>query len=344
MSLIRNLLYRRRISSLFATPPFPHRPITSSLNTFHSLHLQPQTEPNHKPLHALFTQLVGLSPKPQTEEQTEPAVTENNDLHQNLKQLEEEVRIHLQEKKTKGVVPIPKKEKKTKGVVPIPKKEKKTVSTVKTSLYAAFTNKPDKEVVSVRNKRNVEEVKVREPMVVKELSPDMEVFVKYLYENGYFKDANFAKGKERFDLAWFDKFFARGYIKFAAQRFGRDNQEIAKWLSASALKQLATFGCPSVDRSSVFPAKSLRKFFEVPENTVCSKCALQQSCKFINQSVWKTGTSNLHLVSVMKLVTSYALELVHPQLAVPDEVKKSVSQLLKEVVKLSQTNEVASGV
>ncbi|OIW11596.1 hypothetical protein TanjilG_15290 [Lupinus angustifolius] len=274
---------------------------------------------------------MGLSPKPQTEQETEPTVPENKDLHQKLKQLEEEVRIHLQERKTKRVVPIP-------------KKVKKPVSTVKLSLYAAFTSKPDKEVVSVRNRRNVEEVKVREPMIVKELSPDMEMFVKYLYENGYFKDANFAKGKERFDLAWFDSSFGRGYVKFAAERFGRDNQEIAKWLSASALKQLATFGCPSVDRSSVFPAKSLRKFFEVPENTVCSKCALQQSCKFINQSVWKTGTSNLHLVAVMKVVTSYALELVHPQLVVPDEVKKSVSQLLKEVVKLSQTNEVASGV
>ncbi|KAE9585127.1 hypothetical protein Lal_00017917 [Lupinus albus] len=329
MSLLRNLLHRRRIPSLFTTPRFPHRPITSSLNTHHSLHLQPQTEPNHKPLHALFTQALGLSP--QTQEEPETTVTENKDLHQSLKKLEEEVRIHLQEKKSKGVVSIP-------------KKVKKPINTVKLSLYAAFTNKPEREVVSVRNRRNVEEVKVKEPMVVKELSPDMEMFVKYLYENGYFKDANFAKGKERFDLAWFDSFFGRGYIKFAAQRFGRENQEISKWLSASALKQLATFGCPSVDRSSVFPAKSLRKFFEVPENTVCSKCALQQSCKFVNQSVWKTGTNNLHLVAVMKVVTSYALELVHPQLAVPDEVKKSVSQLLKEVVKLSQTNEVASGI
>lgn len=70
---------------------------------------------------------------------------------------------------------------------------------------------------------------------------------------------------------------------------------------------------------------------------VCSKCVLRQSCKFINQSVWKCDTDNLDLVVVMKVVTSYALELVHPELVVTDEVHKSVSQLLNEVVKLSQT-------
>ncbi|KAJ1441604.1 Zinc finger, RING/FYVE/PHD-type [Sesbania bispinosa] len=206
-----------------------------------------------------------------------------------------------------------------------------TKQPARNSLYAVFTNQPAS-VVSTR-----EEVKQKEPMVVKELSADMMVFVKYLFENGYFKDANFAKGKERFDPAWFERFFARGYIKFAAQKFARDNQEIAKWLSGSALKQVAEFGCPSTDRSNVFTAKRLRKFFEVPENTVCSKCTLRQSCKYENQSVWKCDTNKLDLVIVMKVITSYALELVHPQLVVSDQVNKSVSQLLKEVVKLSQT-------
>lgn len=70
---------------------------------------------------------------------------------------------------------------------------------------------------------------------------------------------------------------------------------------------------------------------------VCSKCMLQQSCKFVNQSVWNCDTNKLDLVMVMKVLISYALQLVHPQLVVPDQVNKSVGQLLKEVVKLSQT-------
>ena len=43
---------------------------------------------------------------------------------------------------------------------------------------------------------------------------------------------------------------------------------IDRWLSGSALKQVAAFGCPDTNKSVVFPAKRLRKFFEVPENTV----------------------------------------------------------------------------
>lgn len=58
---------------------------------------------------------------------------------------------------------------------------------------------------------------------------------------------------------------------------------------------------------------------------------------FANQTVWKCDTNTLDLGIVMKVITSYALESVHPQLVVPDEVKNSVNQLLKEVVKLSQT-------
>ncbi|WVZ01016.1 hypothetical protein V8G54_027085 [Vigna mungo] len=68
---------------------------------------------------------------------------------------------------------------------------------------------------------------------------------------------------------------------------------------------------------------------------VCCKCTLQQTCKFRNQSVLNDNTNNLELVTVRKVITSYGLEWVHPQLVVPDVVRKSVSQLLKEIVKLS---------
>lgn len=70
---------------------------------------------------------------------------------------------------------------------------------------------------------------------------------------------------------------------------------------------------------------------------VCDKCALKQSCKFVNQSAWKGAENNLDLAVVMRVIPLYALELVPPQLVVPEEIKDSVSRLLKEAVNLSET-------
>lgn len=259
---------------------------------------------------------MGLSEKTATnggerEQQEEEGDGGDPELQNNLRQLEEEVRSFKE--KTKNM----------------PKKPERR------SLYSAFTNKLSP--VSISSPPRGKDENARREQQVKALSPDTLALVEYFYEKGYFKEANFAKGKERFDPAWFEKLHALCFIKCASKNFARDNQEIAKWLSGSALKQVAMFGCPSSDRGDVFPAKRLRKFFEVPENTVCSKCTLQQSCMFANQTVWKCDTNTLDLGIVMKVITSYALESVHPQLVVPDEVKKSVNQLLKEVVKLSQT-------
>jgi len=59
---------------------------------------------------------------------------------------------------------------------------------------------------------------------------------------------------------------------------------------------------------------------------VYSGWALQQSCKFGNESVWKCKDSNnLDFVTVMKVITPYALESVNSQLVVPDEVNKSAN-------------------
>ncbi|RDX63996.1 hypothetical protein CR513_57501, partial [Mucuna pruriens] len=281
---ILSSLFSRRTLALVKTP---RRHATSQP----VLGPNPQTRPTKKPLHALFTEAVGLSEKTATDDEEETASESATELKNNLRQLEEEVRS-LKEKTKEALN-----------------------KTEKRSLYAAFTN---------QQTPTQRELKTKKTVVVKELSPDMVTFVQYLFEKGYFNDANFVQGKKSFDPAWFTDFFAAGYIKFAAHKFARDNREIAKWLSGSALKQVAVFGCPYPHRSGVFPAKRLRRFFEVPENTVCSGCSLQQSCRFANQSVWKCDDTNkLDLVTVMKVITSYALESVHPQLVVPDEVKKS---------------------
>lgn len=134
------------------------------------------------------------------------------EMKKKLKQLTEEVRT-LKEKKTKGV-PILTKE--------VPKKIEKR------SLFSAFTNQPLPDSVISTKKEVEKKQKPREPFVFKELSIDMVVFLKYLYENGYFKDAKFDSVHERFDLGWFESPYALGYAKFAAQKFASDNREMAK--------------------------------------------------------------------------------------------------------------------
>lgn len=69
---------------------------------------------------------------------------------------------------------------------------------------------------------------------------------------------------------------------------------------------------------------------------VCGKCALRDSCKFVNQSMWNSNAKTLQLHHVMRTITLYGLESVPTELAVPEDIKKSVSRLLKEVVKLSK--------
>ncbi|KAH0913921.1 hypothetical protein HID58_028367 [Brassica napus] len=190
----------------------------------------------------------------------------------------------------------------------IKKKLKKVVGTVpelqtekSRNLYTLFKANEEK--------REEEHDVVR---VYKELPLEMVSFVKLLHKKGTF-------------------------VKFAAERFGKDYQEIAKWLSGSDLKTIVLFGCPSLEKRAIFAAKTLRKFFDIHENNVCEKCVLKDKCKFPNQSVWDGKSQNLHLSVVMKVITLYPLDLTHPKLQVPQEVQDSVSRLLTEIQNLSRT-------
>lgn len=146
---------------------------------------------------------------------------------------------------------------------------------------------------------------------------------------------------------------------------------IFRWLSGSDLRKVALFGCPSTARKDVFAAKRLRKFFRIQEDTVrktsvnitlflplptkflieffglfsspsnylqvCHKCILRRSCKYVNQGVWNEDTKNLNLGVVLQVITQYALEAIPEQLIIPEDIKASVSRLLKEILNLSQT-------
>lgn len=281
---------------------------------------------NKKPLSVLFEEVIGSREKAESDNES----NSNDELKKGLKELELEVRNLKANAKVQ-------KDSNTNANVKVKREETKNVKKEETKnvkrlgLYSLFVNerrlKEEKKGMREKN----------EASVFKELSPEMEMFVSHLYKEGYFKKANFlSDNKKMLDFSRFNDSYARDFVKFAAQQFAKDHQELAKWLSGSDLKKVALFGCPSLSRNNVLPAKQLRHYFEIKEDTVCCKCVLKDSCNFANES-WSRQNKDLKLDVVMRVITLYALETVPPQLAVSDEVKASVHRLLKEIVNLSRT-------
>ncbi|KAL3325622.1 hypothetical protein AABB24_036716 [Solanum stoloniferum] len=274
-----------------------------------------------KPLGVFFQEAVGLLEKSEVSQSEDE--TENKELKCKLRKLEEEVRV-LREKRKNEKANKKEEAGNGDGVSENEGKSKK--------LHELFMNE---EVRSVKSRKSTP-LSMEDHTVFKELSPDMVMFVTHLYNEGYFKDSNFLPRK-KFDISCFENSYARDFVKYAAEQFGRDHQEIAKWLSGSDLKKVALFGCPSIAKKNILSAKRLRTYFRIQEDNVCSKCALKASCKFVNQNLRKGDMTNLHLAGVMRVVTLYALESVPPQLVIPDEIKASVSRLLMDILRLSQT-------
>ncbi|XP_074365386.1 uncharacterized protein LOC141706543 isoform X2 [Apium graveolens] len=127
------------------------------------------------------------------------------------------------------------------------------------------------------------QIKTDQRVVYKELSPSVIEFAKYLYDKGYFESDSSVFPSKVFDDACLRNVYGLNFLRHAAEKFGCDNQEIAKWLSGSELKKVALFGCPSLSKKAVFSAKTLRTFFKIQENTLIStfirlSSGLQQLC------------------------------------------------------------------
>lgn len=122
-------------------------------------------------------------------------------------------------------------------------------------------------------------------------------------------------------------------VKAAAERFGHDHQSVAKWLSGSDLKKVALFGCPTVERRTVFASKRLRAFFNIKEEKTCSSCKLRSSCKFVNQEV--AGYNKVILSDTMRIISLFVLDALPQELQVTAELKAIVCKLLKDTINLS---------
>ncbi|CAL4978460.1 unnamed protein product [Urochloa decumbens] len=122
-------------------------------------------------------------------------------------------------------------------------------------------------------------------------------------------------------------------VKAAAERFGHDNQVVAKWLSGSDLKKIALFGCPSAERRTVFASKRLRAFFNIQEDKICSSCKLRSSCKFANQEVLRHN--KVILSDTMRIISLFVLDACPKELQVTAELKASICKVLKDTINLS---------
>ncbi|CAO2194104.1 unnamed protein product [Urochloa humidicola] len=122
-------------------------------------------------------------------------------------------------------------------------------------------------------------------------------------------------------------------VKAAAERFGHDNQVVAKWLSGSDLKKIALFGCPTEERRTVFASKRLRAFFNIQEDKICSSCKLRSSCKFANQEVPRHN--KVILSDTMRIISLLVLDACPKELEVTAELKASVCKVLKDTINLS---------
>ncbi|KAL2245499.1 uncharacterized protein LOC105165462 [Sesamum indicum] len=274
-----------------------------------------------KPLSVIFKEAVGLSVRTENGAVEDEDASENAELKQKLRKLEEEMR--RLNKKSCEIGETSKLHTEKGDLV--------EQTGAKRSLWELFHHKETEEVKLPKRT----DYGTEDPMVHKELSSDMQMFTQHLYMEGYLKDATFLP-KNKFDVTHFERSYARDFLKYAAVNFGRDHQEIAKWLSASDLKRIALFGCPSLGQRSIHAAKHMRAFFEIEEHKVCQTCVLKDSCKHANKKSRKK-LNKLLLAEVTRVLIMYAMESVPQQLVVPEEIRNSVSRLLKEMINLSET-------
>ncbi|XP_073050513.1 uncharacterized protein [Primulina eburnea] len=266
-----------------------------------------------KPLSVYFKECVGMSEPTEISGSESPCEAEKAEVVGKLKTLEEEVKSLSKEKGRRDQDALKLNFEKGDGK-PIP-------------LWALFAD------ASVKKEINLVE-QVDDSRNHRGLSLDMQTLAHHLYNEGYLKDANLMH-KYNFDVALFEDGYGRGFLRFAALKFAKDHHEIAKWLSASDLKELALFGCPCLESKTVFAAKALRKFFEIPEHEVCQKCTIRKSCKHESQ-IFRKHIDNLHLHVAMRVLIAYAMELSPQDLVVPEKIKNCATRLLKETISLSR--------
>jgi hypothetical protein len=160
-------------------------------------------------------------------------------------------------------------------------------------------------------------------------------FLEHLNDSGYLSKAlNFQGGP--IDLRDCSMELLGHHLRFAAQIFAKDHAEISKLLSGSDMRKIALFGCPSLEKKDVFAAKRLRSFFNIEQGTACRPCNLKDTCSAPFAKVSKVRS--LTAEDVVRLLCTFGLNAEKNELSIPDDVKQSVVNLLKELVDFSTSS------
>lgn len=162
--------------------------------------------------------------------------------------------------------------------------------------------------------------------------PEWVQFLECLNERGYLSKAvNFPGGP--LDLRGLSTEELYAFIKFAAVNFANDHPEIPKLLSGKDIRNVVLFGCPSVEIKVVLAAKRLRSFFSIKEDT--AGVPINQENTSNAPSVKVSKEKSLELVDLVRLLCAFGLNAEKNEVSVPDEIKQSVVNLLKELIDFS---------
>ncbi|KAK6773433.1 hypothetical protein RDI58_028671 [Solanum bulbocastanum] len=102
----------------------------------------------------------------------------------------------------------------------------------------------NEEVKSVKL-RKLTLLSMEDHTVYKVLSSDMGDVCDSFMQCTYFKDSNFLP-RRKFDITCFENSYARDFVKYAAEQFGRDHQEIANEVSLGTVS--AGTDCDSFEK------------------------------------------------------------------------------------------------
>lgn len=165
--------------------------------------------------------------------------------------------------------------------------------------------------------------------------PEWVQFLEHLNDSGYLSKAlQIEEGPIDLRYCSMEQLVRR--MRFAVQIFANDHSEISKLLSGSDMRKVALFGCPSVEKKDVFAAKRLRSFFSIEQGIVCRPCNMKDTCSVPFAKVSKVNI--LRVEDVARLLCTFSLNVEKNALSIPDDVKQSVINLLKELVDFSTSS------
>eukprot|EP00249_Psilotum_nudum_P021063 c27957_g1_i1 orf=156-2780(+) len=160
--------------------------------------------------------------------------------------------------------------------------------------------------------------------------PQWTAFLEHLEEKNYFSDVVDMVGTQR------ALFKDRAYIKNALMSFGRERDDLFRFLSKQAIRVIVNFGCPSIDRKVVNAAKRLRAQLGIVEGDVCQQCRLKKSCTraFCLPERQITAVT-LDVVRILLPFAENILPDAELHESYPKEVTIAICNLLEELVQLS---------